>query len=259
MTAATDPSSNSLLSSRRVLKEDGKKVNDAAQPMSIFPHNVGGLLPRTYYSQFKDWYSHMVIPEALWSDSSKQWLMNFSFVNHITTTKEKSSESSGNNNVNHNQDFRANQRGDNGHSNDNSSCVTSCSNNYRTSCSNDNRNEHSSFSYESNRCHEFDRCQWRAPRYDSQSRSRSYSLSHDRSKETSSNRHRHGFDGRNARRSRVTRSCSPSPRHDESSSKRRRIMFGNWNVCLGKMNYVIARKVEHRGDLVLSLDEIIWL
>jgi len=61
---------NSLLS-RRVLKDDGKKVNDAAHPISIFPHNVGGLLASTYYSQWGDWYSHMVIPEALWSDSSK--------------------------------------------------------------------------------------------------------------------------------------------------------------------------------------------
>jgi len=87
MRGTNDPSSNSILS-RWVLKEDGKKTNDAAHPMSMFPHNVGGLLLRTYYSQFRDWYSHMVIPEALRSDSSKQWLMNFSFVNHNTTTKE---------------------------------------------------------------------------------------------------------------------------------------------------------------------------
>ena len=70
MRDATDPSSKSL-SSRRVLKEDGKKANNAAHVMNIFPLNVGGLLPRTYYSQFRDWYRHMVIPESLWYDSSK--------------------------------------------------------------------------------------------------------------------------------------------------------------------------------------------
>jgi len=64
MRDATDPRSNSL-SSRQVLKEDGKRVNDAAHPMNMFPHNIGGLLPMTYYSQFRDWYSHTVVPEAL--------------------------------------------------------------------------------------------------------------------------------------------------------------------------------------------------
>jgi len=45
---ATDPSSNSL-TSRQVLKEDsGKKTNITAHPVNRFPHNVGGLLPRTY-------------------------------------------------------------------------------------------------------------------------------------------------------------------------------------------------------------------
>jgi len=70
MRDAVYPSSNSI-SSRWVLNEDGKKGNDDAHPMKMSPHNVGGLLPRTYYSQFRDWYSHMVIPEALRSDSSK--------------------------------------------------------------------------------------------------------------------------------------------------------------------------------------------
>jgi len=74
MRDAMDPSSKSL-SSRRVLKEDGKKVNDAAYPVNMFTHNIGGLSPRTYYSQFRNWYSHMVISEALRSESSKHWLI----------------------------------------------------------------------------------------------------------------------------------------------------------------------------------------
>ena len=230
MRDAADPSSHSLLS-RRVQKEIGKKVNDAAHPMNMFPHNIGGLLPRTYYSQFRDWYSQMVILEDLRSEISKQWLINFIFVNHNTTTKKKSSGSGGNNNGNHNQDFRANQRGDNRRLSDNSSRVTSRSNDYRNSRSNknrrDNRNESSSSSYESDRRHESDRCRCCAPRYDIHSRSRSRSRSHDRSKETSSDCHHNRSDGRSTRRSGLTRSHSPSPKHDELSSKYRRIMFGN--------------------------------
>jgi len=172
----------------------------------------------------------MAIPEALRSDSSKQWLRNFSFVNHNMTTKEKSSGSGGNSNVNRNQDFRANQRGDNGLSNNNSSCVTSHSNNYRNSRLNDNRcnnrNKRSSSSYKSDRRHESNRYCRRAPCYDSHSRSRSCSYNQGRSKETSSDCHHNESDGRSTRRSRMTRSHSPSTRH-ESSSKRRRIMFGN--------------------------------
>jgi len=57
-----NPSSNYLLS-RQILKEDSdKKLINAAHPMNGFPHNVNSLLPRIYYSQFKNWYIHMVIP-----------------------------------------------------------------------------------------------------------------------------------------------------------------------------------------------------
>jgi len=191
--------------------------------MNGFPHNVGGLLPIIYYSQFRDWYSHMVILEALLTDSSKQWLTSFSFVNE-NTIKEKLNVRGGDH-VNRNNDFRSNQRGNNGHYHDNSSRLTNHSNNYCNSHANDNcnenRNKRSSFSYESDRgCRH-------APCYDSHSRSRSRSRSYDRSQQTSSGRHRHESDEINARRSRMIRSRSPCFHHDEPSSKRRRVMFGN--------------------------------
>jgi len=149
--------------------------------------------------------------------------MSFSFVNQ-NMIKEKSNIRGGDN-VNCNNDFRSNQRGDNRRSYNNLSRITNLSNDYRNSRSNNNRNgkrnERLSSSYES------DCCRRRAPRYDSHSRSCSRSRSHDSFQETSFNRHRHGSDKRSVRRSRMTRSRSPRSRHDEPSSKRRRIMFGN--------------------------------
>jgi len=71
--------------------------------MNGFPHNVGGLLPKTYYLQLRDWYSHMAIPEDLWTESSKQWLMSFIFVNQ-NMIKEKLNVRGGDN-VNRNNDF----------------------------------------------------------------------------------------------------------------------------------------------------------
>ena len=96
----------------------------------------------------------MAILEDLWTDSSKQWLMSFSFVNQ-NTIKEKSNVRRGDN-VNCNNDFCSKQCGNNRRSRDNLSCITNCSNNYRNSCSSDNRKDNrdecSSSSYESDRC-----------------------------------------------------------------------------------------------------------
>ena len=73
--------SYNFLLSRLVPKEDsGKKVSSIPHTMNTFPHNIRNLLPRKYYSQFREWYSHMVIPEPLRSDSSRQWLLKFRFM-----------------------------------------------------------------------------------------------------------------------------------------------------------------------------------
>ena len=85
MRESTDPSSNSISSLQAIKEVNEKKTNDTAHLMNGFSHNIGELLLRIYYSKFRDWYSHMVIPQALRTDSSKQWLMNFSFVNQNTT------------------------------------------------------------------------------------------------------------------------------------------------------------------------------
>jgi len=80
MREVTDPSSN-FLSSHQLPKEDfSKKITNVAHAMNALPHNVNNLLPRIYYSRFREWYSHIVIPEALRSYLSKQWFLNFKFV-----------------------------------------------------------------------------------------------------------------------------------------------------------------------------------
>jgi len=80
MREVTDPSSN-FLSSRQLPKEDfSKNITNVAHAMNALPHNINNLLPRTYYSRFREWYSHMVIPEAIRSYLSKQWFLSFKFV-----------------------------------------------------------------------------------------------------------------------------------------------------------------------------------
>ena len=54
MREVTDPSSN-FLSSRQLPKEDfSKKITNVAHAMNALPHNVNNLLPRIYYSRFRE-------------------------------------------------------------------------------------------------------------------------------------------------------------------------------------------------------------
>jgi len=98
MRDATGLSSNSLLSRRFPKEYSGKKVPIIPHLMNILPHNVNNLLPRTYYSQFGEWYSHIVILEPLRSDSSKQWLLKFKLLTlHQNMSRRNTREGRGDN------------------------------------------------------------------------------------------------------------------------------------------------------------------
>jgi hypothetical protein len=48
-----------------------------------FPPNVKRLLPLSYYTQFKAWYQHLMVPLDKRTRAEKEWIENFVFDTHI--------------------------------------------------------------------------------------------------------------------------------------------------------------------------------
>ena len=51
--------------------------------MDYFPLNVRRLLPSSYYTQFKAWHQHFMIPLDQRTRADKEWIENFVFDTHI--------------------------------------------------------------------------------------------------------------------------------------------------------------------------------
>ena len=59
---------------KRIKTEEGTQMT---RPK--FPDNENQLLPSTYYTQFKQWYEHMIVPADERTENQKAWLRTFQF------------------------------------------------------------------------------------------------------------------------------------------------------------------------------------
>ena len=61
----------------------GKVEFDVQKKVEYFPPNIRKLLPSSYYTQFKAWHHHFMIPLDKQKDKDKEWIDNFVFNTHI--------------------------------------------------------------------------------------------------------------------------------------------------------------------------------
>ena len=200
---------------RATVEVSGKHVPKT----DYFPPNVKRLLPSSYYSQFKSWYQHFIIPMDQRTRVEKEWCDNFVFDSHIKESYAQRDHS--------NMNDRAEMPSGTSRFNQNrSSYRTSSSTSSNRHDYNRKRSEPSRSSRRARRSHSHSRSRSRSPE---RTRSNSSEDRHSRSYDSHKSSQRGGQ--RSSRRAR--REDSQSPTHDDrdnrsrSTTRNRSGMFGS--------------------------------